>query len=84
MKIHKFGFGLEIYDCQHERFTFMNNRIMNARLFWFLTKNKTIEITIPMPRLYYQIWNIEKGWQENHATRYNLVIRKIKRLICKI
>lgn len=80
MKFYKFGFGVEIYNSQHEQFTFMNNRLMNARLFWFLTKNKTIKITVPMPRLYYQTWDKEKGWQENNPTRYKLMINKIKGL----
>lgn len=77
MKIIKFGFRLVIYDSKHQKFTFMNNRLMNARQFWFLTKNKTIQITIPMPSLFYQVWNKEKGWQEDYPTMYNKIFTKI-------
>ena len=80
MKFYKYGFRLEIYNSEHKKFTFINSRLMNARQFWFLTKNKTIMFTLPMPTLYYQTWNKEKGWQEDHPTRYKLIINKIKGL----
>lgn len=83
MKINKFGFGLEVFNCQHEKFTFINSRLMNARLFWFLTKNKVIRFQIPMPRLYYQTWNKEKEWEENHRTIYKSFIDKFKKVINK-
>lgn len=81
MKINKFGFRVEIYPSEHEKFIFINNRLMNARQFYFLTKKKTIHIIIPMPNLYYQTWNKEKGWEENHPTKYKLFINKLKKVL---
>lgn len=78
MKIIKRGFWLVIYDSEHKEFEFMNIRLMNARQFWFLTKKKTYSILIPMPSLFYQKWNKEKGWTEDIPTKYNLFWVKLK------
>ena len=61
MRISIFRFSLGVYKDYNKKFSFMNNRVMNARMFWFLTKNKTIVFTISMPKLYFQTWNKEKG-----------------------
>ena len=78
MKIIKWGFRLETYPSKCKRFTFINSRLMNARQFYFLTTNKTYLIIIPMPSLFYQKWNREKGWTENIPTKYNLFWVKLK------
>lgn len=84
MRLAKFGFRFEIYDSEHEKFGFMNSRNMNARQFWFLTKKKTINIIIPMPSLFYQTWNKEKGWTEDHPTKYYKVFIKIGQIKQKL
>ena len=78
------GFRLEIYCSEHEKFSFINNRLMNARQFYFLTKKKTIHIIVPMPSLFYQTWNKAKGWEENHPTKYHKIFIKIKQIKQKI
>ena len=78
MKIVKWGFRLEIYESKHKEFMFLNNRLMNARQFYFLTTNKTYLIIVPMPSLFYQRWNKEKGWTEDSPTKYNLFWVKLK------
>ena len=83
MRICIFRFSMGIYKSYNKKFSFMNNRIMNARMFWFLTKNKTIIFTIPMPKLYFQTWNKEKCWEENHPTKYKLFLNKLKKIIKK-
>lgn len=84
MKVSKFGFRFEIYDSNHKKFGFMNNRLMNARQIWFLTKKKAIIIIIPMPSLFYQTWNKEKGWTEDHPTKYHKFFIKMKQIKQKI
>lgn len=85
MKIVLAGFRLEITDGSGvKKFTFINSRLMNARQFYFFTKKKTMRIIIPMPSLFYQKWNKEKGWQEDHPTRYHKVFIKIRHMKEKI
>ena len=84
MRLVKFGFRIDINGSKNEKFIFMNSRLMNARQFYFFLKNKTISIIIPMPSLFYQKWNKEKGWQEDHPTKYHKIFIKIRQIKQKI
>ena len=56
---------------------------MNARQFYFFTKNKTMCIIIPMPSLFYQ-GRDHNNFIVDKPTKYNLFWVKVRKIKNKI
>ena len=66
-----------------DKIQILNNRLMNARSIYLLTKTKSIQIIFRMPSLFYQ-GRDHNNFSVDKPTKYNLFwvkIRKIKNLI---
>ena len=86
MQIKIFGVWLgkvEVYNSKHNEVKFLNNRLMNARSFYLLTKNKSFHLLVRMPSLFYQ-GRDHNNFIVDKPTRYNKFWMKVRRLKIKI
>lgn len=74
---------IEVHDSKHDEFKVINNRLMNARQWMILTKNKTIFILVRMPKLFYQ-GRDHNNFIVDKPTKYNKFWVKVRKLKIKL
>lgn len=81
MNIQLFGVWIgkvEVYDSIHDKVQVLNNRLMNARSFYLLTKKKSLHVLVRMPSLFYQ-GRDHNNYTVDKPTKYNLFWVKVRK-----
>ena len=74
---------VDVYDAPHDKVQILNNRLMNARSIYLLTKTKSIHIMFRMPSLFYQ-GRDHNNFIVDKPTKYNLFWVKVRKIKNKI